>query len=72
MVRQYQPASISQLGGIVGGVGQTLAISVPITQMGRDYNRVEDAGERERIAAGLLVVTGACTIHAKFISYFTA
>ncbi len=28
-------ASISQLGGIVGGVGQALAISAPITQMGR-------------------------------------
>ncbi|QEG42283.1 Nramp family divalent metal transporter [Roseimaritima ulvae] len=44
-------ASISQLGGIVGGVGQALAISVPITQMGRDYNAVEDASERELILA---------------------
>ncbi len=44
-------ASISQLGGIVGGVGQALAISVPITQMGRDYNRLEDASEREMILA---------------------
>lgn len=36
-------ASISQLGGIVGGVGQALAISAPLTQMGRDYNEVADA-----------------------------
>ncbi|WP_153557373.1 Nramp family divalent metal transporter [Roseimaritima sediminicola] len=42
-------ASISQLGGIVGGVGQALAISVPITQMGQDYNQLEDAAERQWI-----------------------
>jgi Mn2+/Fe2+ NRAMP family transporter len=36
-------ASISQLGGIVGGVGQALAISAPLTQMGSDYNEVADA-----------------------------
>lgn len=42
-------ASISQLGGIVGGVGQALAISMPVTEMGRDYNAMSDA----RIAAQL-------------------
>ncbi len=36
-------ASISQLGGIVGGVGQALAISVPVTAAGRAYNEVADA-----------------------------
>jgi len=36
-------ASISQLGGIVGGVGQALAISAPLTQMGTDYNEIADA-----------------------------
>jgi len=35
-------ASIGQLGGIVGGVGQALAISVPITEQGREYNRIAD------------------------------
>ena len=35
-------ASISQLGGIVGGVGQALAISVPITTAGQAYNDQED------------------------------
>lgn len=43
-------ASISQLGGIVGGVGEALAISLPVTEMGRDYNEAADA----RIAARLL------------------
>ncbi|MDX1948386.1 MAG: Nramp family divalent metal transporter [Pirellulaceae bacterium] len=32
-------ASMAQLGGIVGGVGQAMAISVPLTQEGRDFNR---------------------------------
>jgi len=33
---------ISQQGGIVGGVGQTLAISRPLTQHGIEYNRAQD------------------------------
>jgi len=35
-------ASISQLGGIVGGVGQALAISMPITAAGRAFNEYVD------------------------------
>src|SRR5436190_2584554 len=31
-------ASIGQLGGIVGGVGQAMAISLPITAQGREFN----------------------------------
>ena len=31
-----------QLGGIVGGVGQSLAISAPLTAAGKDYNRALD------------------------------
>ncbi len=42
-------AGIGQLGGIVGGVGQALAISAPITQMGADFNRVADAETLQRI-----------------------
>jgi Mn2+/Fe2+ NRAMP family transporter len=42
-------ASISQLGGIVGGVGQALAISVPVTEMGADYNELADAMIAEKI-----------------------
>ncbi len=36
-------AGISQLGGIVGGVGQALAISAPITERGERYNEIADA-----------------------------
>ena len=42
-------ASISQLGGIVGGVGQSLAIAVPVTSQGRDYNAMAEAASRERL-----------------------
>ncbi len=35
-------ASIGQLGGIVGGVGQALAISVPLTENGREFNDFVD------------------------------
>ncbi len=35
--------SLGQLGGIVGGVGQALAISVPLTENGRDFNRQVDS-----------------------------
>src|SRR3954447_608128 len=31
-------AGIGQLGGIVGGVGQAMAISLPLTQHGREFN----------------------------------
>src|ERR1051325_7177299 len=31
-------AGIGQLGGIVGGVGQAMAISMPLTQHGREFN----------------------------------
>ena len=34
--------SLGQLGGIVGGVGQALRISAPITEDGRNYNEYLD------------------------------
>jgi Mn2+/Fe2+ NRAMP family transporter len=43
-------ASISQLGGIIGGVGQSMAISAPVTQMGADYNKVADAETLQQFA----------------------
>lgn len=33
----------AQLGGIIGGVGQALAVSIPITDTGKEYNRIMDA-----------------------------
>ncbi len=32
--------SIGQLGGIVGGVGQTMTLIMPVTQQGRDYQEM--------------------------------
>ena len=36
-------AIMGQLGGIVGGVGQALSISVPLTERGRTYNLYREA-----------------------------
>ena len=33
---------VSQMGGIVGGVGQALAINLPLTQQGVAYNQMQD------------------------------
>lgn len=35
-------ASIGQLGGIVGGVGQSMALSIPVTEQGKHYNSIQD------------------------------
>ena len=40
---------ILQQGGILGGVGQTLAISRPLTRYGVEYNRLEDQIVKARI-----------------------
>lgn len=40
---------ISQNGGIVGGVGQSLAMVAPLTQSGREYNRVNDELVRTQV-----------------------
>lgn len=51
-------ASIGQLGGIVGGVGQSLAISLPITDQGSAYNKAADA----EIKLQMGKVTGSDTL----------
>ncbi|MEM7144369.1 MAG: divalent metal cation transporter [Verrucomicrobiota bacterium] len=40
---------LAQLGGIVGGVGQAMSISVPLTAEGREYN--ETVGEKVQLEA---------------------
>ena len=40
---------ISQQGGIVGGVGQALAISKPLTQRGTQSNVLQDALVKEKV-----------------------
>lgn len=42
-------AGLGQLGGIVGGVGQALSISVPLTEEGRAYNAAADASLAKQI-----------------------
>jgi len=40
---------VSQQGGIVGGVGQTLAISQPLTSYGRQYNHLQNELVRAKV-----------------------
>ena len=40
--------SLGQLGGIVGGVGQALSISIPLTQSGRDFNAFADTATKSK------------------------
>lgn len=41
-------ASVAQLGGIVGGVGQALAISAPLSEYGKQYSHFAEA-ETQRV-----------------------
>jgi len=43
-------AGLGQLGGIVGGVGQAMAISVPLTEKGSVYNEKAGLRARQQIA----------------------
>lgn len=47
-------ATIGQIGGIVGGVGQALQISVPITENGHMFNRQVDVETAYTVAHGEL------------------
>ena len=47
-------ASIGQLGGIVGGVGQALQITLPLTQEGRLFNQQIDAETKYQVAGAQL------------------
>ena len=44
---------LSQQGGIVGGVGQALSISVPITEAGVEYNALQDELVKARVDLAL-------------------
>jgi Mn2+/Fe2+ NRAMP family transporter len=45
---------VFQQGGILGGVGQTLALSRPLTAYGAEYNRVQDELVKTRIELNVL------------------
>ncbi len=49
---------ILQQGGIVGGVGQTLAIAQPLTQSGAEFNRLQNDLVRTRIDLKVLQAKG--------------
>lgn len=50
---------VSQQGGIVGGVGQALAIAWPLTEAGEAYGAVQGEATRARVEAALAQRTGA-------------
>ena len=50
---------ISQQGGILGGVGQTLAIGRPLTSNGREYNRLHDELATARVDLKVAHAQGA-------------
>jgi Mn2+/Fe2+ NRAMP family transporter len=56
-------ASIAQLGGIVGSVGQSLAISVPLTETGKVLNELAFRESELKIARQRLKKAGAESPH---------
>jgi len=61
---------VVQQGGILVGVAQTLAAGVPLTQEGREWNRVRDGAAATRIAEAAARrggdAEGADALHARF------
>lgn len=49
---------VFQQGGILGGVGQTLAMTWPLTAAGSEYNRLQDHVTQDRIEIRLLESRG--------------
>ena len=47
-------ATLAQQGGIVGGVGQALAISAPLTEQGKSYNEALDNKVNLQVSKNLL------------------
>ena len=55
-------AALGQAGGIVGAVGQSISISVPITEQGRAFNEAADANVRNQIAQVIERTNGESTL----------
>ena len=51
--------SVAQLGGIVGGVGQALAIASPLTSAGSEFNLYQDRITRREVLAALVERAGS-------------
>ena len=56
---------VSQQGGIVGGVGQALAIARPLTVAGETYGAVQDSLTRARVELALAGRTGGLDLSAQ-------
>lgn len=52
---------VTQQGGIVGAVGQTLAIAQPLTAAGVDYNEAQNARIESQVNAAIAQVAGTPT-----------
>jgi len=46
--------AIAQLGGVIGGVGQSLAIMFPLTESGSRFNEAQEAAIRQEVDQALL------------------
>lgn len=55
---------VFQQGGILGGVGQTLAMTWPLTTSGSEYNRLQDQLTQDRIELRLIEARGGETSRA--------
>lgn len=53
---------IAQLGGIVGGVGQALALSVPLTDDGRAFNEVQERRVDAQVELAILRRRGSSDV----------
>ena len=51
--------SMAQLGGIVGGVGQALAITTPLTHAGSEFNLYQDRITRREVLVALVERAGS-------------
>ena len=58
-------ASLAQVGGSVGGVGQALAISSPITSYGNAYNEFVEAETQLTVATARIDLIDDATERAK-------
>ncbi|MBW3629183.1 MAG: transmembrane Mn(2+) transporter [Gemmatimonadetes bacterium] len=55
---------VTQQGGILGGVGQALAIGVPLTAAGAEYNQAYEALTRARVEVALAGDAGGANLAA--------
>jgi len=60
-------ASAAQLGGIIGGIGQAMAISAPVTQEGRQYNERLNVSSRQAVVEAELRTANQAAKAGRFV-----